>query len=381
MDGGAAVIYLDCAATALQKPKSVHRAVQHAMEHMTGPGRGSHRAAMAAADTVYRCREMVAQMFHAPSVDSVVFTFNATHGLNIAIHDLVGAGDHVVVSGYEHNAVMRPLYQRNAKVNILRTPLFDEEAMVTAFARALPEAKVAICTAVSNVFGYILPLGRIAELCQLYNVPLIVDASQAAGSLALDFHALGATYMAFPGHKGLLGPQGTGVLLCGRVPEPLLSGGTGADSRRLSMPQLLPDRAEAGTHNVPGIAGLLAGMEYIQKTGVETIAAHERELRQLFCHQLQRFAPVELFTAPQSSQQSGVVSLRCRQSDTEALCEALDRAGVAVRGGLHCAPTAHDTVGTGDTGTVRFSFSPFNSQRDALMAAELTKQCVNNLKS
>ncbi len=375
------MIYLDCAATSLQKPRTVHRAVQQALETMASPGRGGHPAAMRAADTAYRCREALAELFHVPSPEQVVFTFNATHALNLAINDLVSSGDKVVVSGYEHNSVMRPLYQRNARVEIVRTPLFASEEMVRGFAKALPGARAAVCTAMSNVFGYITPIGEIAELCRYYRVPLIVDASQAAGSLPMNFEELGAAYMAMPGHKGLLGPQGTGVLLCGRVPTPLLAGGSGSDSRNPYMPALLPDRLEAGTHNIPGLAGLLAGVEYIRATGIERIAAHERAVRNGFVRRLQTMDAVKVFAAEAAELQGGVVSIQCEGVDCEILSEALGRAGVAVRGGLHCAPCAHETAGTGELGTVRFSFSPFNTQQEGAMAAELTKHCVNNLKT
>lgn len=375
------MIYLDCAATSMQKPRTVQRAVQQAMETMASPGRGSHAPAMRAADMAYRCREALADMFHVPQVENVVFTFNATHALNIAIFDLVAPGDKVVVSGYEHNSVMRPLYQRNANVEVVRTPLFNQEEMLRGFARALPGAKAAVCTAMSNVFGYITPIEKIAELCRYYQVPLIVDASQAAGCMELNFAELGAVYMAMPGHKGLLGPQGTGVLLCSRVPVPFMAGGTGSDSRNQFMPEYLPDGLEAGTHNIPGIAGLLAGVEYVRDMGTRRIVDHERAVRDAFVARLREMEDLEVFYTERPGQQGGVVSLRHQTIDCETLTEALGRAGVAVRGGLHCSPCAHETAGTENSGTVRFSFSPFVTIRDGRMAAELTKHCVNNLKT
>lgn len=274
------MIYLDSAATSLLKPPSVARATAMAVRTMASPGRGGHSAAMRAADTVFACREAAAELFHVPEPERVVFTMNATHALNIAIHSLVSPGDPVVISGYEHNSVTRPLHALGAQVRVAESPLFDPEAAVSAFRRALPGAKAAVCTMVSNVFGYLLPVREIAELCAAAGVPLIVDASQAAGCVAFDAAALGAAFVAMPGHKGLLGPQGTGILLCFAQPKPLLCGGTGSQSVLQDMPVELPDRLEAGTHNVPGIAGLLAGIRYLSAQGVEHIERRERWLAQ-----------------------------------------------------------------------------------------------------
>ena len=219
------MIYLDSAATSLLKPPSVAHAASMAIRTMASPGRGGHSAAMRAADTVFACRAAAAALFHVPEPERVVFTMNATHALDIAIHSLVSPGDPVVISGYEHNSVTRPLYALGAQVRVAASPLFDPAAVVDAFRRALPGARAAVCTMVSNVFGYLLPVQEIAELCAAAHVPLIVDASQAAGCVALDASALGAAFVAMPGHKGLLGPQGTGILLCFAQPEPLLYGG------------------------------------------------------------------------------------------------------------------------------------------------------------
>ena len=200
------MIYLDSAATSLLKPPSVAHAASMAIRTMASPGRGGHSAAMRAADTVFACRSAVAALFHVPEPERVVFTMNATHALDIAIHSLVSPGDPVVISGYEHNSVTRPLYALGAQVRVAASPLFDPAAAVDAFRRALPGARAAVCTMVSNVFGYLLPVQEIAELCAAARVPLIVDASQAAGCVALDASALGAAFVAMPGHKGLLGP-------------------------------------------------------------------------------------------------------------------------------------------------------------------------------
>ncbi len=370
------MIYLDCAATSLQKPRSVYRAVQRAMETMASPGRGGHEPAMRAADMVFSCREALAELFHVPSPEQVVFTSSATHGLNIAIHALAKPGERVVVSGYEHNAVMRPLYQIGTDTVVVRSSLFDSEAMVQGFARQLSDAKLAVCTAMSNVFGFITPIQEIAALCKIHHVPLIIDASQLAGCGAIDFEALNAAFIAMPGHKGLLGPQGTGVLLCNEIPEPLLAGGTGTESKNPGMPEFLPERLEAGTHNVPGIAGLYAGVRYVMDRGVQSIAAHEYALMRAFADVVRVLPGVETFSGPDASVQAGVLSLRHERLDSELLSGQLGRAGVAVRGGMHCAPCAHETAGTYDTGTVRLSFSPFNTMAEVECSAGILKRLI-----
>ena len=214
----------------------------------------------------------------------------------------------------------------------------------------------------SNVFGFTLPVYDIAAECRRAGVPLIVDASQSAGALTVDFSRLGAAFAAMPGHKGLMGPQGTGLLLCSQTGRPLLCGGTGSESRRQTMPDMLPDRLEAGTHNVCGIAGLLEGIRYVSDLGAETIGAREREMCALTAEMLADIPGLEVFSGPG---QAGVLSVRMPGADCETICARLGEMGVAVRGGLHCAPTAHETAGTIETGTVRFSFSPFTARREA----------------
>ena len=363
------MIYLDSAATTLQKPAAVARATAWAIRRLASPGRGGHRPAMEAADTAFACRQEAAELFHVPSPEQVVFTFNATHGLNIAIHALVKPGSRVVISGYEHNAVTRPLWAiPNVAVRVAQSPLFRQDLALSAFRRALREEHpdAVICTHVSNVFGFVLPIEEIADLCRAAGVPLVVDASQSAGCIPLDFQRLGADFVAMPGHKGLYGPQGTGLLLCGRTPEPLLQGGTGSASRQQEMPEFLPDRLEAGTHNIAGIAGLLEGLRYLHRRGVERIASHERELIRTLGAGLKRLEGLEVFLAGDPAAQAGVLSFRSEDWDCEVLGQALGERGAALRAGLHCAPLAHQTAGTLETGTVRASVSDFNTRGEAV---------------
>ncbi len=363
------MIYLDSAATTLEKPQAVSARTAWAMTHLASPGRGGYGAGMGAAELVYRVRERAAELFHVGDPQRVALTSNATHGLNIAIHTLVPPGGTVVISGYEHNAVTRPLHAiPGVKIRVAAGPLFDAGGVYEAFQREITAGVDAvICNHVSNVFGFIQPVGPIAALCREQGVPLIVDASQSAGILPLDLEGWGAAFIAMPGHKGLYGPQGTGLLLCGGEAQPLIRGGTGSLSASQEMPDFLPDRLEAGTQNVCGAAGLLAGMEFVARKGTECIHAHERRLA---CRMMDRLARLPGVTVYRGEDQSGLFSVVVDGMDCEDAAEALARRGIAVRAGLHCAPLAHRSAGTADTGTVRFSFSAFNRADQADRAAE-----------
>ena len=364
------MIYLDSAATTLEKPPSVANAVAHAITHLASPGRGGHPAAMEAGELLFRCRERAAQLFDVEQSDQVVLTVNATHGLNIAIHSLVKPNSTVLISGYEHNAVTRALHAiPNVKLKIAASELFDAESAYQRFRELLTEeVSVVICNHVSNVFGFIQPIGRIAQLCRMRGKPLIVDASQSAGMLPVSMKQWGAAFIAMPGHKGLYGPQGTGLLLCGSDVTPLLYGGTGSASIQQEMPEFLPDRLEAGTQNVCGAAGLLAGMEFVTKRGIERIGRHEQILCHYLADRLNKTPGIQVFSG---EPQSGVLSFRIHGMDSELVGDLLGKRGIAVRAGLHCAPLAHKTVGTLDSGTVRVSFSAFNQIEHADRAAKI----------
>ncbi len=368
------MIYLDSAATTFQKPRSVVDAMAEAMATMSSPGRGGYPAAMRAADAAFDCRTELAELYHLQNPEQVVFTLNATHALNIAIKSLVPPGGRAVVSGYEHNAVTRPLEALGARVSVAAAPLFRPEAVLEAFDRlVVPGVDAVICSHVSNVFGFVQPVEAIAALCRKRGVPFVIDDSQAAGVLTLDMAALGAAFIAMPGHKGLYGPQGTGVLLCGQdVPtRTLLEGGTGSLSEQQAMPDFLPDRLEAGTHNMPGIAGLLAGVRFVRQLGPEAICAEERQLAALAAEGLRRIPGLRVYALPDLAAQTGVLSVVPEHLDAEALGNALAERGIAVRAGLHCAPLAHRTAGTLDTGSVRISFSHWNTREEVhcLLAA------------
>lgn len=373
------MIYFDAAATTFQKPPSVRQAVLQAMETLSSPGRGNYQSAALAAETLYTCREELSALFGVEDPENIVFTSNATHALNIAIRSLVPPGGRVVISGYEHNAVTRPLHAvPNLQIHVVNTPLFDQQAMLRGFQDLITEGTDAvICTHVSNVFGYILPIAEIAQLCHERGVPLIVDASQSAGSIPIHMGELGAAFIAMPGHKGLYGPQGTGVLLCGQEGKPLLYGGTGSNSREQSMPDFLPDRMEAGTHNMPGIAGLLAGVRFVRRMGVEAIQRHSSQLKEQLRQGLSGDTRFQIFASENAAVQAGVLSLVPQDVDCEAFCQMMAEAGIALRGGFHCAPYAHQTVGTIQTGTVRFSVSAFNTSQEVdTFLGEMKKQKI-----
>lgn len=343
--------YLDNGATSFHKPETVYRAMKCALGNCANPGRGGYTAAMAAAKTVLRCRERAGELFCCQP-EQVVFTANCTHGLNIAIETLIKPGARVVISGFEHNAVTRPLHARGASVTVAGRKLFDWTDTLEDFENALRTGvDAAVFTHVSNVFGYILPVGEMAALCKQYGVPFVIDAAQSAGMLPVSMEELGADFIAMPGHKGLLGPQGTGILLCGREPVSLLQGGTGSVSLEQNMPDFLPDMAEAGTLNVPGIAGLSAGLAYVGQQGIEKIFLREQQQAKRCAEALEKLG----FRTFMGEHQGGTVSF-VPHKDCEETAQFLGDRGIAVRAGLHCAPLAHESAGTLETGTVRVSF-------------------------
>ena len=367
------MIYLDAGATTLQKPPSVALAVQSAMRRMATPGRGGHLPAMRAAEAVFDCRCLAGALFDARP-EQVVFTMNATHALNLAIKTLVKPGARVVISGFEHNAVLRPLHHIGADISVAGRVLFGAADTLAAFERAVtPDTAAVVCTHVSNVFGYILPVAQIAALCRARGVPFVLDASQSAGLLPVSLAALGADFICMPGHKALYGPQGTGLLLCARIPDTLLEGGSGSASRLPDMPPELPEHAEAGTQNVCGICGLAEGLRFVQRQTPQRLLAHEQRLRALLASLLEDIPGLHVFAG---DGQSGTLSVRAAQMDCETLADRLAAAGICVRAGLHCAPLAHASAGTLETGTVRFSLCAFNTCREMLTAAQRIKQLL-----
>ena len=368
------MIYLDAAATTLQKPDTVRRAVIRALDSCANPGRSSHRPAMQAAQTVFDCRCAAAAFFGVEQPERVIFTHNATHALNIALRSLLGQGGHAVISSYEHNSVVRPLEDmatQGVTYTVAPMPLFCPDTVCKALEQAIrPDTRCVVLNHVSNVFGYRLPLVEVDELCAQKGLFLIVDASQSAGILPLNVSALkAAAFVCMPGHKGLYGPSGTGILLCCKDVQPysVIQGGTGSFSLELRQPELLPDALESGTLNVIGIAGLREGLRFVSRHR-EEICGREEALIQRLAQGLANASSCQVWQ--NDTCQSGVLSFRLKGWEPETLGQWLADRGICVRCGLHCAPLAHRSGGTLPEGTVRVSVSAFNtvSQCDRLLA-------------
>jgi len=369
------MIYLDNAATSFPKPPSVLRAMTEALrEYGANPGRGGHKLALQAGRTVEKCREAAANLLGARP-ERVIFTRSCTESLNLAIMGVLHKGDEVICSHGEHNAVMRPLERFVSRdeitVKLLRP---DEQGLLSpeVLRRAITSRTglVIICHA-SNVSGVVQPVRELGAVCREKGVPLLVDAAQTAGMLEVTLDALNADMIALPGHKGLLGPHGTGILALreGILPEPLIRGGTGSASESVRQPDLLPDRYESGTVNLPGIAGLLAGIEFVAPRRAE-IHRYETALNNRLRQQLANLPGFQILGSD-SVPRVGITAVVPDGGDSAALADALDATGVAVRGGLHCAPAMHSYLGTMRSGAVRFSPGPFNTEREIDDAAAL----------
>lgn len=365
------MIYLDNAATTLEKPPAVSRAMCWAMRHAGGAGRSAHPPAMLGADIIYDTRRLAAQVFDVPDPTRVIFTANATQALNMALYAMAQTRRHFAISGFEHNAVYRPILElvkrNNLKLTMLHSALWEDALLLEQAEQAIRDgADCFVLCHVSNVFGYIQPLEQLDALLLEHGIPLILDASQSAGVLPLSvskLHSLAAVGM--PGHKGLYAPPGTGMLLwmSQDLPAPLLLGGTGSLSEQADMPDFLPDRLESGTVNVAGIAGLFEGLQFVSKLGESEIAAWECKLRDLVTEKLREVPGVTVYASPNPQKQTGVLSFTCRQLPCEIVAQRLAEHNICVRAGLHCAPLAHSTAGTLETGTVRISPGWFQSVR------------------
>lgn len=374
------MIYLDNAATSFPKPPQVIRAMTDALQNYgANPGRGGHQLAIQAGRTVEKCREAAAALLGARP-ERVIFTRNCTESLNLAITGTLHKGDEVICSHGEHNAVMRPLERFVSRgditVKLLRP---DQQGLLSpAVLRQAITSRtglVILCHA-SNITGVIQPVRELGAVCREMGAPLLVDAAQTAGVLEVTLDALNADMIALPGHKGLLGPHGTGLLALreGVDPEPLILGGTGSASESVRQPMLLPDRYESGTVNLPGIAGLLAGIELVAKHR-EDIHRHETALNDRLRRQLRQISGLRLL-GDEDVPHVGITSVVPEGGDSAALADALDATGVAVRGGLHCAPAMHSYLGTMKSGAVRFSPGPYNTEQEINDVAALVARLM-----
>ena len=367
------MIYLDNAATTWPKPPQVYEAVNRAMRvYGANPGRSGHAMSTAAAEEMYRCREAAAQLFHAPGPECVAFTLNCTEAVNMVLKGRLKPGDHVVVSCLEHNAVMRPLQKLSEERGVTFTQAQvvpgDNDATVDAFRKAFrANTALVFCTHASNVWGIRLPVERIAALAKEYGIPMAVDCAQSAGVLPINMQDSGISWLCIAGHKGLYGPMGTGMLIASSTSglDTLIEGGTGTESRLMRQPDSWPERMESGTPNLPGIAGLRAGIEFVKKKGTERIYQHELKLTASLYDRLSQMPGVILYTErPQAPYYAPVLSFNIRGIPSEEAGRLLDQKGFAVRPGLHCAPAAHTFAGTSDLGAVRVCPSAFTTPNE-----------------
>jgi cysteine desulfurase family protein len=361
------MIYLDNAATTYPKPNSVRNAVALALrKYGANPGRAGHSMSMSAAEEIYRCRTAAADFFHAPGPECVAFTLNCTHALNYVLKGLLKPGDHVVTSCIEHNAVSRPLYALSlAGVEVTQAQVYpgDNDATVDSFRKSIrANTSLIVCTHASNVWGFRLPVERIAALCHEYRIPIAVDCAQSAGVLPIDMQDSGIDYLCIAGHKGLYGPMGTGMLITANGGElaTLVEGGTGTNSAEVQQPEAMPERMESGTQNMPGIAGLRAGIEFVRSRGTKRIFEHEISLVRYLYRRLARMKNIRLYTdEPDPLYFAPVLSFNVGDLPSEIVGRKLNEHGIAVRAGLHCAPAAHRFCGTLEQGAVRVCPSVF----------------------
>ena len=384
------MIYLDQASTSFPKAPGVAEAVYRYMtECGCNVGRGGYAGAYSAEEMVYDTRAQLCQLFGGEgagcSPKSVVFTKNITESLNVLIQGLLRPGDHVLVSAMEHNAVMRPLVILEKRgVRFTRVPCAADGSLDPAdvASRIEKSTKAVILLHASNVCGTVMPVAEIGALCRARGIRLILDAAQTAGLLPIDMEAMGIDALAFTGHKGLLGPQGAGGFLIrpelASYLEPLIAGGTGSVSHTEEMPSFLPDRFEAGTLNLPGLAGLQAAVSWLLAQPRGALLAHELDLTGRFLRGLEGLessGALRVVGRRDTRMRVGVVSVAPLRMDPAALAFRLDEGyGIATRVGLHCAPAAHHTLGTFPTGTVRFSFGPFNTEAEVDAALTALKE-------
>lgn len=365
------MIYLDNAATTYPKPPDVHRAMADALIHFgANPGRGGYRMAMTTAERVYACREALASFFSLEDPSGVVFTPNCTGALNLVIKGLLSRGDHAVITDLEHNSVIRPLEALDGVTYTTVTvdPIDPPETARRIRRAILPSTRLILCTHASNVLGKRTPLRAIGEVAEAANIPFAVDAAQSAGLLPINMQADHVNFLCLPGHKGLYGPMGIGALLCrGSYPlRTLIEGGTGSYSLRASQPEELPDRLESGTLNVPAICGLHGGIRWIERHGgTAAIAQRETVLMRVLYERLANLPRIRLYTPyPDLSVMVPLLTFTVAGQTGEETAQRLAEHGVAVRAGLHCAPSAHRRMGTIEGGAVRLCPSAFTTRED-----------------
>ena len=384
-------IYLDNASTTFPKPERVAKIVY---EYMINSGaninRGCYDNAYAVEELVLETRELITELFHGPDCRNVIFTKNVTESLNILLKGFLKPGDHVLVSSMEHNAVMRPLVQLEKQgVRFTRIPCEKDGSLKLDCLETclLSETRAVVMMHASNVCGTILPIKEVGAFCKAHGLAFIVDCAQTAGVVPISMKEMNIDVLCFAGHKGLYGPQGIGGFILeekmGRRISPLLSGGTGSISHTEDIPEFKPHRFEPGTINLPGIFGLHAALRWLSETGMENIHNKEKKLTDLFLEKLKALDPkgekIRLTGKETARGRTAVVSVRTPDRDASEVAYLLDKSyGIMTRVGLHCAPSAHRTLGTYPAGTVRFSFGYFNTEEEVLFAVKALEEILWN---
>ena len=382
------MIYLDNAATTLQKPPGVIDAVIQAMTSMGNASRGTHASSLEASRIVYQARVRLARLFGCARADHVVFTANSSQAINTVITGLICPGDHVITTDLEHNSVLRPLYRlkREAavKLSFVRSDTKGRLYMDDFRRLIRPSTSAIISTHASNLTGNLVDLVTIGAIAQEAGIPFVVDASQTAGIFPVHMQEMGIDALCFTGHKGLMGPQGTGGLCLreGLKLRPLLVGGTGVNSYEEGQPESMPARLEAGTLNTHGIAGLAAGVDFIETTGQTVIREHEQRLMRQFIAGLQDISGVRIYGDFSDRERAAIVALNLADLDSgEVSDELAQRYEIATRPGAHCAPRLHRALGTDRTGAVRFSFSWYNTETEVRRALEALKEISESMRN
>lgn len=374
------MIYMDNAATTMRKPETVIEAVVNAMSSMGNAGRGAHGASLSASRIIYNAREALAHFFHAESPKQIVFTNNSTESLNIAIKGILESGDHVITTMLEHNSVLRPIYEMQGKgveVTIISADKKGNISYEEMDAAVRENTKAIVCTNGSNLTGNYVDIKRVGEIAKKYKILFVVDASQTAGVHPIDVQDMGIDILCFTGHKGLLGPQGTGGMYVreGLDVRPLKSGGSGVQTYSKNHPKEMPTALEAGTLNGHGIAGLLAGVEYIEKVGIHNIREEELKWMWKFYNGVKDIPGVKIYGDFDTERRCPIVTLNIGDYDSsEVSDELLMTYEISTRPGAHCAPLMHEALGTVEQGAVRFSFSHYNTEAEVETAIRAIKE-------
>ena len=378
------MIYLDNAATTMYKPKEVIDAVVCAMSSMGNAGRGANEASLSASRIIYDTREKLCRFFHGENPRQIVFTNNSTESLNIAIKGLLNPGDHVITTMLEHNSVLRPLYEMKEKgvgLTIIESDKNGRFRLEDMEAAIRPNTKMIVCTNGSNLTGNYVPLKPVGELTKKHDILFVVDASQTAGVFPIDVQDMMIDVLCFTGHKGLLGPQGTGGMYVreGLKIRPLKTGGSGVQTYSKTHPAEMPTALEAGTLNGHGIAGLHAAMSYLEETGVDHIRAREQELMWRFYEGVKDIPEITIYGDFSTKERCAIVTLNIGEYDSSEVSDALlTEYSISTRPGGHCAPLMHEALGTVEQGAVRFSFSHYNTEEEVDTAIEAVRELAKD---